>query len=258
MKKYLLVTFFVMLLSLGLVFKAKAQGCSGARGPSFEIGDRFVVPYGDGPSGLFTEPNKVPKIASLEMGSGGTVLDGPFCVTGQEGNLYSWFVETDLGYRGWVSEGYEHSAVAWIEPAEEESVATPKPRATSTPKPASVSASSDNNETSGGSSGYEEPSPVVIETEEPAYVGWFAWVVIFVCGFFANLFFQEALVKTLKQRMRIDQWSIEKLLLFSTLCAGISFVVIYVATNNFGAAVSVALGGGSAPPVIAMTRRNIV
>lgn len=90
--------------------------CSGALGPSFEIGDRFVVPFGDGPSGVFKKPNSVPKLGKIPEGSGGIILDGPVCVTGQEGNLYSWLVRTDSDLEGWMSEGYDHSEVPWIIP----------------------------------------------------------------------------------------------------------------------------------------------
>jgi hypothetical protein len=95
-----------------------SSGCSGALGPSFEIGDRFVVPYGDGPSGLFDGPNTVPKVASILEGAGGRIIRGPICVRGQEGYLHSWYVELDTGERGWVSEGYTHSVVPWIEPVD--------------------------------------------------------------------------------------------------------------------------------------------
>jgi hypothetical protein len=90
--------------------------CAGAYGPSLIVGMRFIVPYGDGPSGVYTSPNSVPLLGYVPEGQGGMIVGGPACVRGQQGNLVSWQVESDSGLRGWMSEGYPHSSYRWIAP----------------------------------------------------------------------------------------------------------------------------------------------
>jgi hypothetical protein len=90
--------------------------CAGAYGPSLVVGMRFTVPYGDGPTGVYTRPNSVPQKGLVPEGQGGLVVGGPVCVEGREGNLISWQVQADNGLRGWVSEGYPHSNYRWVAP----------------------------------------------------------------------------------------------------------------------------------------------
>jgi hypothetical protein len=92
--------------------------CPGARGPSFDIGERFVVPDGDGPSSVLSEPNREPRLGQVAEGDGGTILGGPICTAGQDGNLVIWYVLTDSRLEGYMSEGYGHSSVPWISPWE--------------------------------------------------------------------------------------------------------------------------------------------
>ncbi|MEO1665350.1 MAG: hypothetical protein AAFU54_11995 [Chloroflexota bacterium] len=90
--------------------------CAGAYGPNLIVGMRFTVPYGDGPSAVYTRPNAVPILGRVPEGQGGMVVGGPTCVRGQEGNLIAWQVQSDSGLRGWMAEGYPHSPYAWIAP----------------------------------------------------------------------------------------------------------------------------------------------
>lgn len=88
--------------------------CPGARGPSFSIGDRFTVPYGDGPTSAWSRPNAQPRTARIAEGRGGTILGGPICTGAQDGYLIFWYVRTDAGEEGYVSEGYSSSRIPWI------------------------------------------------------------------------------------------------------------------------------------------------
>lgn len=90
--------------------------CLGARGPSFQIGDRFTVPFGDGSTSIWAEPNGPPRRGRMQEGSGGTIISGPICTGGQNGNLLWWYVRSDAGIEGYSSEGYGNSAVPWIAP----------------------------------------------------------------------------------------------------------------------------------------------
>lgn len=90
--------------------------CPGAYGPHFSIGDRYTVPTGDGPTSIWTEPNGPPRVTRIAEKSGGTILGGPICTGGQEGSMVWWYVRTDSGQQGYVSEGYPHSPVPWIAP----------------------------------------------------------------------------------------------------------------------------------------------
>ncbi|MBK9123521.1 MAG: SH3 domain-containing protein [Chloroflexi bacterium] len=90
--------------------------CSGAYGPHFKIGDRYVVPVGDGPTSVWTDPNGPPRVTRVPERSEGIILGGPICTGGQRGNLVWWYVRTDSGHQGYVSEGYPDSRVPWIEP----------------------------------------------------------------------------------------------------------------------------------------------
>ncbi|MCL4247897.1 MAG: hypothetical protein KJ065_07100 [Anaerolineae bacterium] len=91
--------------------------CPGAGGFHFEIGQRFIVPYGDGPANVYTEPNSQPQVGTIYEGEGGTIEEGPICVEGRRGNLLSWYVRTDSGIQGWVSEGYSDDIFPWIIPS---------------------------------------------------------------------------------------------------------------------------------------------
>ncbi len=90
--------------------------CPGARGPSFKIGDRFVVPYGDGPTAVWSEPNRRPKVTEIPEGRGGVILGGPICTGAQNGNLVFWYIRSDSGFEGYMTEGYISSPVPWIAP----------------------------------------------------------------------------------------------------------------------------------------------
>jgi len=90
--------------------------CSGARGPSFQINDRFVVPEGDGPTSVYAEPGREPRLVRVPEGGGGVILGDPICTGAQEGYLVWWYVRTDQGIEGYISEGYLHSPIAWIAP----------------------------------------------------------------------------------------------------------------------------------------------
>lgn len=90
--------------------------CSGAYGPSFQIGDRFYIPPGDGPTSVWEEPNNVPRVGLIPENGGGIILGGPVCKRGQQGNLVTWMILSDNGVEGWVAEGYPDSPVRWIAP----------------------------------------------------------------------------------------------------------------------------------------------
>ena len=90
--------------------------CPGAGGLHFMDYQRFVVPYGDGPSTVWSEPNSEPTVGYINEGEAGYVTDGPICKAGRRGNLLSWEVVSDSGLVGWVSEGYKDSPVPWIVP----------------------------------------------------------------------------------------------------------------------------------------------
>lgn len=88
--------------------------CPGARFANFQRKEHFIIPYGDGPTSMWTEPNGPPRITRIPEGQGGTILAGPICTGGQEGNLVWWYARSDSGYVGYISEGYTHSRTAWI------------------------------------------------------------------------------------------------------------------------------------------------
>lgn len=74
------------------------------------------MPYGDGPSGVFNQPNAEPRLGQVNEGEGGVVIGGPECKQGRNGNLLTWYVITDSGLQGWMSEGYSTNEVPWILP----------------------------------------------------------------------------------------------------------------------------------------------
>lgn len=90
--------------------------CPGASGFHFEIGQRFIVPISGGATSVRAKPNGNPVIGKINEGEEGIILDGPECRAGQQGNLVAWYVESDSGLKGWVSEGYADSIVPWIIP----------------------------------------------------------------------------------------------------------------------------------------------
>jgi hypothetical protein len=94
--------------------------CPNAAGFHFSIGQQFIVPYGDGATSVWTEPNSEPRVGYIEEGTGGIILDGPVCKEGQRGNLMTWYVEADNGLTGWVSEGYQDALFPWIVPLVDE------------------------------------------------------------------------------------------------------------------------------------------
>jgi Tol biopolymer transport system component len=94
--------------------------CPNAAGYHFQIGQRFVVAIGDGATGIYTEPNTEPKLGEIPEGTGGYILDGPICKEGRDGNLLTWYVQTDSGLEGWVAEGYPDAVFPWIIPVEGE------------------------------------------------------------------------------------------------------------------------------------------
>ncbi len=254
MKKLIVVSFFVAVLSLVLVLPAKASAtCSGARGPSFEIGDRFIIPPDDVGTWLYEGPNKLPAIVELPVGTEGTIIDGPQCVAGEEGNLYSWFIESDSGYRGWVSEGYSFESIPWIEPVEEVEPTvkpTAKPRATSAP----VSQNDDS-----GSSGSSSSNNSQSESDSPAIPThvYFLWLVLLAFSFMSNYFLQKAFGSRFSSfDKKVSEWPFEKSLFFSVLFGAAAGFIVYVVTNDPGAAVATGVGGG-APPIVSLVRRSM-
>jgi len=95
--------------------------CLNSYGPNFQVGDRFIVPVGDGPTRLWVNPNREPRGDLVEEGVEGMILEGPVCARGNGGILVSWLVLTDTGLSGWASEGYISSSVPWISPIVESS-----------------------------------------------------------------------------------------------------------------------------------------
>jgi hypothetical protein len=85
-------------------------------GPNFQVGDEFIVPLGDGPTGLYQFPNQQYSGVSIPEREGGIILEGPECAGGSRGLLTSWRVLADNGTSGWVSEGYSGSPAPWIAP----------------------------------------------------------------------------------------------------------------------------------------------
>ncbi|MCA9882082.1 MAG: PD40 domain-containing protein [Anaerolineae bacterium] len=92
--------------------------CPGAYGPSFTIGQRFYVPFGDGPSSVREERNSLIVIGEVAEGEGGIIIGGPECADGQQGNLVAWQVRTDDNLIGWMREGYPDSPMPWILPGD--------------------------------------------------------------------------------------------------------------------------------------------
>ena len=95
--------------------------CLNSYGPNFQVGDRFIVPVGDGPTRLWVNPNREPRGDLVDEGIEGMILEGPVCARGNGGILVSWLVLTDTGLSGWASEGYVSSSVPWISPIVESS-----------------------------------------------------------------------------------------------------------------------------------------
>lgn len=93
-----------------------SQDCSEARGPSFNIGDRFIVPGIGTPSAVREGPNHQPSVGEMQQGEEGIIEDGPECRWGLEGGLYCWKIKADKGLEGWMCEGYTHSPGPWIAP----------------------------------------------------------------------------------------------------------------------------------------------
>ncbi|MGB1285534.1 MAG: protein kinase domain-containing protein [Aggregatilineales bacterium] len=90
--------------------------CAGAYGPNFDIGDRLIVPIGDGATRMYLSPNREPRVGFIDEQETGVILDGPVCTRGQRGNLISWYIESANGLEGWVSEGYPDDLFPWIIP----------------------------------------------------------------------------------------------------------------------------------------------
>jgi len=91
--------------------------CPGARGPSFSLNSRFVVPYGDGPTAVRELPSSPVVLQSAPEGSGGTIIAGPICAAASENRVLAyWYVRTDAGVNGYMSEGFSSDSLAWIVP----------------------------------------------------------------------------------------------------------------------------------------------
>lgn len=92
--------------------------CPGANGPNFHIGDRFVVPHGDGPSGVFAEPGREPVLGRVPEGTGGRILGGPVCATAPDNRYLIWYyVETNNGLAGYMNESLAETHIKAIVPA---------------------------------------------------------------------------------------------------------------------------------------------
>lgn len=91
--------------------------CPGARGPSFSLSSRFIVPFGDGPTAVREMPSSPVILERAPEGSGGTIIAGPICAAAAENRLLVyWYVRTDAGINGYMSEGYLSDSIAWIAP----------------------------------------------------------------------------------------------------------------------------------------------
>lgn len=90
--------------------------CPNSYGPNLQLGDRFIVPVGDGPTRLWVNPNRAPQGDLMAEGTQGMTIEGPVCARGNGGLLVSWRVLTDGGLSGWASEGYFDSPAPWIAP----------------------------------------------------------------------------------------------------------------------------------------------
>lgn len=93
--------------------------CPNSYGPNFQLGDRFIVPVGDGPTNLWANPNRAPQTDRIPEATEGVIIEGPECARGNGGLLVSWRVLTDDGLSGWASEGYFSSPAPWIAPVVE-------------------------------------------------------------------------------------------------------------------------------------------
>ena len=92
------------------------EACSGAGGYFLENGNRITVPYGDGPTNIYSQPNSQPKLGELGEGELATVTGGPECREGRNGYLINWYITTDSGIQGWIAGGYIDSIVPWVVP----------------------------------------------------------------------------------------------------------------------------------------------
>ncbi|MCK6579695.1 MAG: SH3 domain-containing protein [Anaerolineae bacterium] len=91
--------------------------CPGANGPNFKIGDRFVVPYGDGPSGVFNEPGREPVVGRVPEGVGGRIMGAQVCADAPDNRYLIWYyVETDNGLKGYMNESYAETPIKAIVP----------------------------------------------------------------------------------------------------------------------------------------------
>jgi Tol biopolymer transport system component len=92
--------------------------CTGALGPSMTLNSRFFVPAGDGPTAVRLQPSSREVLERAPEGSGGTVIAGPVCAAaGEDRLLIYWYVQTDAGTRGYISEGFVESPVPWSAPS---------------------------------------------------------------------------------------------------------------------------------------------
>lgn len=230
MKTKLGLILLVSLFSLLLPLSAQAQDdCPGARGPSFRIGDHFIVPYGDGPSGLFSKPNSIPKVKSIPEGEGGVILGGPKCIIGaQEGNLYSWYAQADTGEKGWISEGYDHSPVAWIAPVEQDEVPQEPKVIPTEPKSIPTQAIVTERPTS-------TPTKVPSDNrgDDTVPQNFFLWAVIAFCFFIVSNRASKALDKVIEKSIGDSLGrNVALVLLFS----GIAFVAALLITHSIALA----------------------
>lgn len=94
-----------------------SYACPGSRGPSFRVNQRFVIPHGDGPSGVFADAGREPRLGLVDEGGGGIILGGPICARAPHDFLTWWYVRTSNGLEGYMSEGFIDTPVPWIAPA---------------------------------------------------------------------------------------------------------------------------------------------
>lgn len=137
LRNFLIMIVIAVLLVMASPLEAQSDfTCPGAYGPHFKIGDRGTVPVGDGPTSLYEEPNSLPEVGELSEGEQFTVMSGPVCVRGRDGNLVAWYVRSDSGETGWASEGYPSSRIPWIAPLDGSSAPTSSQSQPSNPAPA--------------------------------------------------------------------------------------------------------------------------